>query len=218
MVQRWRISSNSQHLLPTWASWAGCLWWFKDEEFQAIHNAVGGLFGTIGVFMMVQRWRISSNSQHGWSWYLHRWWCLWWFKDEEFQAIHNNYEFRKLTFRGVYDGSKMKNFKQFTTVPASFFCEIMVFMMVQRWRISSNSQLRMDWHADARWCLWWFKDEEFQAIHNSIAVLFRPIKGVYDGSKMKNFKQFTTLQFLDVCLLLVFMMVQRWRISSNSQQ
>ena len=36
------------------------------------------------------------------------------------------------TVAGVYDGSKMKNFKQFTTIKILFKKKIKVFMMVQR--------------------------------------------------------------------------------------
>ena len=95
------------------------------------------------------------------------------------------------THRGVYDGSKMKNFKQFTTSSVS-------------------------WPAAIR-CLWWFKDEEFQAIHNSVLLCESSDGGVYDGSKMKNFKQFTTREIESISTRPVSMMVQRWRISSNSQ-
>ena len=116
--------------------------------------------------MMVQRWRISSNSQPAdiQSADDHR--CLWWFKDEEFQAIHNSTFLRVGEETGVYDGSKMKNFKQFTTGWKPISHAPQVFMMVQRWRISSNSQRGRHPELGGRWCLWWFKDEEFQAIHN----------------------------------------------------
>ena len=41
---------------------------------------------------------------------------------------------------GVYDGSKIKNFKQFTTGRLEYASTATVSMMVQRLRISSNSQ------------------------------------------------------------------------------
>ena len=190
MVQRWRISSNSQPLLLRTLTHVGCLWWFKDEEFQAIHNVFSLSAWFFLVFMMVQRWRISSNSQHFWFLAPLSLGCLWWFKDEEFQAIHNV----GLGFcergMGVYDGSKMKNFKQFTTTFSRAITSAMVFMMVQRWRISSNSQPLWLLRKMTKRCLWWFKDEEFQAIHNYIYTGKPAFTGVYDGSKMKNFKQF----------------------------
>ena len=243
MVQRWRISSNSQLLFLLHLIFGWCLWWFKDEEFQAIHNKSAHIsirlqgvydgskmknfkqFTTqllqyriiLSVFMMVQRWRISSNSQQAWWIYGSFLWCLWWFKDEEFQAIHNTGDFNLPRLSGVYDGSKMKNFKQFTTFLAGNRDVIPVFMMVQRWRISSNSQHNTGEREAAQGCLWWFKDEEFQAIHNVFLLLDILILGVYDGSKMKNFKQFTTFRAHFHFDVLVFMMVQRWRISSNSQ-
>ena len=144
------------------------------------------------VFMMVQRWRISSNSQPKTKDNAKSNRCLWWFKDEEFQAIHNCKKTMNTTVAGVYDGSKMKNFKQFTTTDNGGRTDQLVFMMVQRWRISSNSQpLLLTSFSNPR-CLWWFKDEEFQAIHNSGDKFLDTLQGVYDGSKMKNFKQFTT--------------------------
>ena len=148
---------------------------------------------------------------------LHTSWCLWWFKDEEFQAIHNAVWWCTFVTRGVYDGSKMKNFKQFTTFAACRRSEFRVSMMVQRWRISSNSQLSRYALWKRHRCLWWFKDEEFQAIHNVNAQRACCLCGVYDGSKMKNFKQFTTSAQVWRFWEVVSMMVQRWRISSNSQ-
>ena len=167
MVQRWRISSNSQRSFCGSESWVRCLWWFKDEEFQAIHNSRcackpcrSGVYDgskmknfkqftthcwcwrfICWVSMMVQRWRISSNSQQRVADIVVEGGCLWWFKDEEFQAIHN-----ALAIQRVVD---------------------VVSMMVQRWRISSNSQPLLTAGGGCRWCLWWFKDEEFQAIHNT---------------------------------------------------
>ena len=217
MVQRWRISSNSQLarqelFVPVW-----CLWWFKDEEFQAIHNTAvlqtplrGGVYDGSKMKNFKQ---FTTGPCPGWP----SWWCLWWFKDEEFQAIHNTtIELLKLNI-GVYDGSKMKNFKQFTTRTPVLWHALPVFMMVQRWRISSNSQLLHCLGVSKDRCLWWFKDEEFQAIHNTEHLEWYFVPGVYDGSKMKNFKQFTTAKGHDSHMRMVFMMVQRWRISSNSQ-
>ena len=243
MVQRRRISSNSQLRLWLVCLWpdvydgsktknfkqfttckvatstiTGCLWWFKDEEFQAIHNATSKMFWVIMMFMMVQRRRISSNSQHIDMKRISSSGCLWWFKDEEFQAIHN----WMLTWRwktlDVYDGSKTKNFKQFTTViQVDALCTLM-FMMVQRRRISSNSQPHRVIFNRFCWCLWWFKDEEFQAIHNATLLSVVQAMDVYDGSKTKNFKQFTTTFASVNSTPTMFMMVQRRRISSNSQR
>ena len=92
----------------------------------------------------------------------------------------------------VYDGSKMKNFKQFTTFNTFQNMLLKVCMMVQRWRISSNSQLPRFLTMPLLKCVWWFKDEEFQAIHNMHSYSEKRTASVYDGSKMKNFKQFTT--------------------------
>ena len=136
--------------------------------------------------MMVQRWRISSNSQPHPPSRPSLYCCLWWFKDEEFQAIHNGLPLCNKTNRAVYDGSKMKNFKQFTTGVLGKLYPAVLFMMVQRWRISSNSQRVISIILSYMRCLWWFKDEEFQAIHNLIPMRFASSSAVYDGSKMKN--------------------------------
>ena len=146
----------------------------------------------IEVSMMVQRWRISSNSQLLQVEALNPLRCLWWFKDEEFQAIHNCPFADFWCYEGVYDGSKMKNFKQFTAEVKPAALRLPVSMMVQRWRISSNSQRHRGCQQLSQRCLWWFKDEEFQAIHNMSCIARPDTLGVYDGSKMKNFKQFTT--------------------------
>ena len=162
------------------------------KNFKQFTTPVLGSTLSFGVFMMVQRWRISSNSQptRPSNRCFPR--CLWWFKDEEFQAIHNWLHCVTSTITGVYDGSKMKNFKQFTTGGCHGGHVDGVFMMVQRWRISSNSQPSSLQYASNIGCLWWFKDEEFQAIHNIKQLQHHTNDGVYDGSKMKNFKQFTT--------------------------
>ena len=218
MVQRWRISSNSQLTTNVSRVCTSCLWWFKDEEFQAIHNVRASYVMTSKLSMMVQRWRISSNSQLCWHSKPKRTSCLWWFKDEEFQAIHNSESYWMASAEVVYDGSKMKNFKQFTTGLPIVFSVCQLSMMVQRWRISSNSQRGIRHSCQGWCCLWWFKDEEFQAIHNISNRVNVYTIVVYDGSKMKNFKQFTT-DYYDECEeQLLSMMVQRWRISSNSQR
>ena len=166
MVQRWRISSNSQPPLRAVPHSRGVYDGSKMKNFKQFTTRTRCRYTILAVFMMVQRWRISSNSQQPLPTSLKCWRCLWWFKDEEFQAIHNWSGRHAGMTLGVYDGSKMKNFKQFTTNQA---------FVPRTWR-----------------CLWWFKDEEFQAIHNCQLQLCLYLLGVYDGSKMKNFKQFTT--------------------------
>ncbi len=168
--------------------------------------------------MMVQKWRISSNSQQSYREGAHKDCCLWWFKNEEFQAIHNKSRNASGAVPVVYDGSKMKNFKQFTTSILIILIPEKLSMMVQRWRISCNSQQLNLVGCFVPGCLWWFKDEEFQAIHNTMFGLTHTNTVVYDGSKMKNFKQFTTVMAGDMKVYLLSMMVQRWRISSNSQR
>ena len=164
------------------------------KNFKQFTTCRYSLICSTGVFMMVQRWRISSNSQLTTLSVSDDDWCLWWFKDEEFQAIHNEFAELFANIIGVYDGSKMKNFKQFTTTWSTTASDALVFMMVQRWRISSNSQQGGEVRFVDPGCLWWFKDEEFQAIHNHMACPAHDSRGVYDGSKMKNFKQFTTME------------------------
>ncbi len=150
------------------------------------------LIRIVQLFVMVQRWRISSNSQPPVIVADIHQSCLWWFKDEEFQAIHNSIVMTSTNCGVVCDGSKMKNFKQFTTVLLPKYVIHRLFVMVQRWRISSNSQQPTNGAAWWAGCLWWFKDEEFQAIHNNPNVAMSGSSVVCDGSKMKNFKQFTT--------------------------
>ncbi len=167
MVQRWRISSNSQQFGHADGHLAGCLWWFKDEEFQAIHNLVRqrqDTYPDVYDGSKMKNFKQFTTEPLSWDWMSR---CLWWFKDEEFQAIHNWADKESCHWNDVYDGSKMKNFKQFTTTQIWYMVVAEMSMMVQRWRISSNSQQNRLSKICMNGCLWWFKDEEFQAIHNT---------------------------------------------------
>ena len=161
----------------------GCLWWSKDKEFQAIHNyTVSHFVNRTGVYdgPKIKNFKQFTTSSVTFLMYSG---CLWWSKDKEFQAIHNGLNNYLKATGGVYDGPKIKNFKQFTT-----------------------EGLR---YRDMSRCLWWSKDKEFQAIHNQPAIAQSVPGGVYDGPKIKNFKQFTTYTLFYIFAKEVSMMVQR---------
>ena len=94
-------------------------------------------------------------------------WCLWFHKDTNLKAIHNEEENNLHELEGVYGSTKILIWKQFTTTGA---------MVIAPWG-----------------CLWFHKDTNLKAIHNTNDVILIKKNGVYGSTKILIWKQFTTL-------------------------
>ena len=90
--------------------------------------------------------------------------------------------------------------------------------MPQRYRFSSKSQhLGVNKSRYSR-CFWCHKGTDFQANHNCLVRAIGKISVVFDATKVQIFKQITTIWIKLVFIIMLFLMPQRYRFSSKSQQ
>ena len=141
MPQRYRFSSKSQRKHNGFSLYSSCFWCHKGTDFQANHNQVPKvplqtwvvfdatkvqIFKQITtsmclwppnllLFLMPQRYRFSSKSQHS----LHAPFCsvrcFWCHKGTDFQANHNLERWLASPLPVVFDATKVQIFKQITT-------------------------------------------------------------------------------------------------------
>ena len=117
----------------------------------------------------------------------------------------------------VADTTKVRIFKQITTVVTQLFLCCMLLLIPQRYEFSSKSQQANSRSEAGAGCCWYHKGTNFQANHNSSPTCW-PLKSVVaDTTKVRIFKQITTqaCQVLQASQLLLI--PQRYEFSSKSQ-
>ena len=189
MPQRYRFSSKSQRVVSDTKGDNRCFWCHKGTDFQANHNCSHinvnqtlvvfdatkvQIFKQITtcslsclivrlLFLMPQRYRFSSKSQHFLTKAITLLCCFWCHKGTDFQANHNAWLHGYSEQSVVFDATKVQIFKQITTWP-----------LFIRFRKS---------------CFWCHKGTDFQANHNLsfYPPLIPPV--VFDATKVQIFKQ-----------------------------
>ena len=165
-----------------------------------------------------QRYDFSSKSQHLLCTLYIVECCCWHHKGTIFQANHNVNFMLQVDFYVVVDTTKVRFFKQITTYKASTFGFLMLLLTPQRYDFSSKSQLKamtitFTWvvvdTTKVRFfkqittyremflitlgCCWHHKGTIFQANHNPANSFAQPFGVVVDTTKVRFFKQITTL-------------------------
>ena len=64
ICQRYKNESNSQHVIDGMVNTMHCFWYVKDIKMKAIHNAVPSMVFNCPLFLICQRYKNESNSQH----------------------------------------------------------------------------------------------------------------------------------------------------------
>ena len=221
-----------------------CIWYFKDTNSKANHNSsqldipdITGVFDISKiqiqkqittdprtywkkhlVYLIFQRYKFKSKSQHVYLWEQVRKWCIWYFKDTNSKANHNDRHTRHIELTGVFDISKIQIQKQITTYMLVvvllmgciwYFKDTNskanhnydarkgfispVYLIFQRYKFKSKSQL-FEWYNTAcGWCIWYFKDTNSKANHNQVARLWR-LTAVYLIFQRYKFKSKSQLQ------------------------
>ena len=144
------------------------------------------------MFILFQRYEFESKSQRGGTTACCKPRCLSYFKDTNLKANHN---FRCVLLGkilGVYPISKIRIWKQITTMDGLTRGQNEVFILFQRYEFESKSQpLPRCLRVFAR-CLSYFKDTNLKANHNSAISTSLRCLGVYPISKIRIWKQITT--------------------------
>ena len=112
--QRYEFSSKSQPYFTAAVASAGCCWYHKGTNFQANHNSTTTLQSNVVLLLIPQRYEFSSKSQH--------------------------YNRQKELMRVVADTTKVRIFKQITTILTEELSSSELLLIPQRYEFSSKSQ------------------------------------------------------------------------------
>ncbi len=191
LFQRYEFESKSQQKRPSGLSITRCLSYFKDTNLKANHNYQGVGFNFDLVFILFQRYEFESKSQLMMG--------------------------ATLNIQGVYPISKIRIWKQITTISLPYILRKKVFILFQRYEFESKSQLLTIQFAFLPWCLSYFKDTNLKANHNKTRMVIMFLKGVYPISKIRIWKQITTATNWCINWSQVFILFQRYEFESKSQ-
>ena len=140
--QRYEFSSKSQHLDRLITEKSRCCWYHKGTNFQANHNIMQEkdftksvvvdttkvrifkqittncwyTYNTDLLLLIPQRYEFSSKSQQVKKSYLAHKRCCWYHKGTNFQANHNKEKDTPFSSTVVVDTTKVRIFKQITTL------------------------------------------------------------------------------------------------------
>ena len=118
--------------------------------------------------------------------------CYCYHKGTYFQANHNAAGVPLKAVNVVIATTKVRIFKQITTLNPSWFDCFKLLLLPQRYVFSSKSQLKSIQFDIAPRCYCYHKGTYFQANHNLILVLVKMVKVVIATTKVRIFKQITT--------------------------
>ena len=143
------------------------------------------------LLLIPQRYEFSSKSQLISTKGVPKTSCCWYHKGTNFQANHN-FQPCMLEFLSVVaDTTKVRIFKQITTVDDNFTIQCS--------------------------CCWYHKGTNFQANHNWNWCTWLRANVVADTTKVRIFKQITTKNVLQVMSNMLLLIPQRYEFSSKSQ-
>ena len=216
--QRYEFSSKSQHRIFLNQGNVCCCWYHKGTNFQANHNIKYSKDLVTRVVADTTKVRIFKQittqiRTYSWNWLL--------------LLIPQRYEFssksQPIMLRIVYifvvaDTTKVRIFKQITTIIRSNHLMTKLLLIPQRYEFSSKSQPPRLCIVILRCCCWYHKGTNFQANHNTVrrsSVLFAVVA---DTTKVRIFKQITTPSESNVPTLMLLLIPQRYEFSSKSQQ
>ena len=216
--QRYEFSSKSQQQQLANLVAQGCCWYHKGTNFQANHNRLSNdapsilvvadttkvrIFKQIttvciryskdlALLLIPQRYEFSSKSQRFFVKFLYISSCCWYHKGTNFQANHNQRIINPLIENVVADTTKVRIFKQITTQFGTY--------------LFINS------------CCWYHKGTNFQANHNMLLLKASSCTVVADTTKVRIFKQITTVATAKSFTIKLLLIPQRYEFSSKSQQ
>ena len=124
------------------------------------------IIGIVKVYLIFQRYKFKSKSQPWDTMQTVIQWCIWYFKDTNSKANHNIKEQLNLKPKGVFDISKIQIQKQITTAYRTPFASNPVYLIFQRYKFKSKSQLINLIINSFNRCIWYFKDTNSKANHN----------------------------------------------------
>ena len=192
LPQRYVFSSKSQHTFASIIPYVSCCCYHKGTYFQANHNESQCLCFNFVLLLLPQRYVFSSKSQPVTDCEIYRHSCCCYHKGTYFQANHN----------------KSNHFRV-----ASW-----LLLLPQRYVFSSKSQRWPCILYSCQRCCCYHKGTYFQANHNT--SLISPLIScvVVATTKVRIFKQITTILAKSSIYSELLLLPQRYVFSSKSQR
>ena len=192
LPQRYEFSSKSQQRPVLVVHEACCCCYHKGTNFQANHNASKHDGVEFELLLLPQRYEFSSKSQHPVLILFVPLCCCCYHKGTNFQANHNRSIIPHVSASVVVATTKVRIFKQITTVSAHGGIVHLLLLLPQRYEFSSKSQLVRVRHCPILGCCCYHKGTNFQANHNKSETTIAPMFVVVATTKVRIFKQITT--------------------------
>ena len=190
----------------------------KVRIFKQITTLDSLLNAGVKLLLIPQRYEFSSKSQRTEVPFDFTFSCCWYHKGTNFQANHNLEKYGPSLAAVVADTTKVRIFKQITTANSSYCQGDELLLIPQRYEFSSKSQLILSISANSVGCCWYHKGTNFQANHNTMYAWISLARVVADTTKVRIFKQITTVSYLTPALIWLLLIPQRYEFSSKSQQ
>ena len=172
---------------------------------------------SVRLFAILQKYDFSSKSQLVIRCALASSCCLRYCKSTIFQANHNQRAGRKKIFPVVCDTAKVRFFKQITTQYSNMCIYLMLFAILQKYDFSSKSQHLGSRNPVIGSCLRYCKSTIFQANHNRKCGGWNPRKCCLRYCKSTIFQANHNKPLLNLKLLRLFAILQKYDFSSKSQ-
>ena len=195
-----------------------CYCYHKGTYFQANHN--GWLIWGIGGLVVIATTKVRIFKQITTD-YLEDYRkkrCYCYHKGTYFQANHNVVSVTLLTPWVVIATTKVRIFKQITTVYDAASKSETLLLLPQRYVFSSKSQLMLASFLGANRCYCYHKGTYFQANHNALIWQSHLVMVVIATTKVRIFKQITTTSAALLKSIQLLLLPQRYVFSSKSQQ
>ena len=144
--------------------------------------------------------------------------CCWYHKGTNFQANHNCCKLAIVLVMVVADTTKVRIFKQITTGYAYRRGSARLLLIPQRYEFSSKSQHQGVRYRNVLCCCWYHKGTNFQANHNKRIPQVTRFHVVADTTKVRIFKQITTICLSALRTSPLLLIPQRYEFSSKSQR
>ena len=170
----------------------------KVRIFKQITTITGIPIRITSLLLIPQRYEFSSKSQQAFVLFAPAISCCWYHKGTNFQANHNRTWLFPWPLEVVADTTKVRIFKQITTLRCKQHHNFKLLLIPQRYEFSSKSQLILSISVNSAGCCWYHKGTNFQANHNGTVTVVTSVGVVADTTKVRIFKQITTRKNLSV--------------------
>ena len=167
IFQRYKFKSKSQPIPKMATTACRCIWYFKDTNSKANHNKARDVmefrWGVFDISKIQIQKQITTRSKLRKT--TEKVYLI--FQRYKFKSKSQQVEMKAFTKKGVFDISKIQIQKQITTNTIISISRIRVYLIFQRYKFKSKSQLYRCSAYATPWCIWYFKDTNSKANHNS---------------------------------------------------